>query len=85
SATYPGPNRPPALMVALHVWATAHGIASLFVGPGRWYNSGNPHVERHGCGWRRRVGRAPSGNLAFDDYRAETLRQPEDEQREFVE
>ncbi|MGH7079340.1 MAG: TetR/AcrR family transcriptional regulator [Acetobacteraceae bacterium] len=35
SATYPGPNRPPALMMALHVWATAHGIASLFVGPGR--------------------------------------------------
>ncbi|MGH7102847.1 MAG: TetR/AcrR family transcriptional regulator [Acetobacteraceae bacterium] len=35
SATYPDPNRPPALMVALHTWATAHGIASLFVGPGR--------------------------------------------------
>ncbi|HET9018280.1 MAG TPA: TetR/AcrR family transcriptional regulator [Acetobacteraceae bacterium] len=25
-------NRPPALMVALHVWAMSHGIASLFVG-----------------------------------------------------
>jgi AcrR family transcriptional regulator len=24
--------RPPALMVALHIWAMAHGIASLFVG-----------------------------------------------------
>lgn len=24
-------NRPPALMVALHVWSLAHGIASLFV------------------------------------------------------
>lgn len=24
--------RPPALMVALHVWAMAHGIASLFIG-----------------------------------------------------
>ena len=24
------PNRPPALMVALHIWAMAHGIASLF-------------------------------------------------------
>jgi AcrR family transcriptional regulator len=24
------PERPPALMVALHVWALAHGIASLF-------------------------------------------------------
>jgi hypothetical protein len=24
--------RPPGLMVALHIWAMAHGIASLFVG-----------------------------------------------------
>ena len=24
-------NRPPSLMVALHIWALAHGIASLFV------------------------------------------------------
>jgi hypothetical protein len=24
------PARPPALMVALHIWAIAHGIASLF-------------------------------------------------------
>jgi AcrR family transcriptional regulator len=24
--------RPPALMVALHIWAMAHGVASLFVG-----------------------------------------------------
>lgn len=27
--------RPPALMVALHLWAMAHGIASLFVAHGR--------------------------------------------------
>ena len=26
----PAKGRPPALMVALHVWATTHGIASLF-------------------------------------------------------
>ncbi|MBM3489627.1 MAG: TetR/AcrR family transcriptional regulator [Alphaproteobacteria bacterium] len=26
----PRPQRPPALMLALHVWALAHGIASLF-------------------------------------------------------
>lgn len=26
------PRQPPALMVALHVWALAHGIADLFVG-----------------------------------------------------
>jgi AcrR family transcriptional regulator len=29
-ATMPGPNRPPALMVSLHIWALSHGVASLF-------------------------------------------------------
>ena len=29
-ALVPGPARPPAMMVALHVWAMTHGIASLF-------------------------------------------------------
>lgn len=29
-ALVPGPSRPPAMMVALHVWAMTHGIASLF-------------------------------------------------------
>jgi AcrR family transcriptional regulator len=28
-----GPGRPPALMVALHVWTLCHGTASLFTGP----------------------------------------------------
>ena len=28
--TMPGPNRPPALMVSLHIWALSHGVASLF-------------------------------------------------------
>jgi hypothetical protein len=29
-ATQPLPRRPPALMMALHIWALSHGIASLF-------------------------------------------------------
>jgi AcrR family transcriptional regulator len=29
--TLPGPGRPPALMVALHIWSMAHGVASLFI------------------------------------------------------
>lgn len=29
-ATMPGPKRPPALMVSLHIWALSHGVASLF-------------------------------------------------------
>ncbi len=37
SATLPKDRRPPSLMMALHIWAMAHGIASLFVrdGPSR--------------------------------------------------
>jgi AcrR family transcriptional regulator len=37
SATLPPGHRPPSLMMALHIWAMAHGIASLFVrdGPSR--------------------------------------------------
>ncbi|MBX9840949.1 MAG: TetR/AcrR family transcriptional regulator [Xanthobacteraceae bacterium] len=29
-ATMPAKNRPPAMMMALHIWALSHGIASLF-------------------------------------------------------
>jgi AcrR family transcriptional regulator len=29
-AMMPAPKRPPALMLALHIWSMAHGIASLF-------------------------------------------------------
>lgn len=29
-AAMPAANRPPALMMALHIWALSHGIASLF-------------------------------------------------------
>jgi AcrR family transcriptional regulator len=29
-AAMPAANRPPALMVALHIWSMSHGIASLF-------------------------------------------------------
>jgi hypothetical protein len=40
-------------------------------------------AERWGCGsWARR--QASTGNRAFDEYRAETLRRLEEEQREFM-
>ncbi|HEX3575469.1 MAG TPA: TetR/AcrR family transcriptional regulator [Rhodopila sp.] len=37
AATLPKARRPPSLMMALHIWSMAHGIAALFVkaGPGR--------------------------------------------------
>jgi hypothetical protein len=59
-------------------------------GAGRWYNT----EGGRGCGWRGwnrgwqggwQGGGRPSGNAAFDEYRAETLRRLEEEQREFVE
>ena len=61
---------------------------------GRWYNA-PPGTQQSqggfgpwgggGCGWGSRTRYAPSGNAAFDEYRAETLRRLEEEQREFVE
>ena len=41
-------------------------------------------AERWGCGSRSGY-RMATGNRAFDEYRAETLRRLEDEQREFME
>ncbi len=35
TGSLPARNRPPALMMALHVWAMSHGIASLFCRPDR--------------------------------------------------
>jgi hypothetical protein len=42
-------------------------------------------AERWGCGGSRARARAATGNRAFDEYREETLRRLEDEQREFME
>jgi len=44
---------------------------------GSWYSA-----PSQGCGWGRANG---SGNAAFDEYRTETLRRLEDEQKEFRE
>ena len=59
-------------------------------GPGRSGPRVVPRVARGGGGLAgagvRATSRAPpSGNAAFDEYRAETLRRLEEEQREFVE
>lgn len=62
---------------------------------GRWYNTAQPAGENgaksKGCGWgmwqmpNQAAQPAPSGNRAFDDYRADTLKRLEEEQKEFVE
>ena len=62
-------------------------------GPGRWYNQEQHAAREGGCAWTWNWGcgggsgrSAPSsGNRAFDEYRAETLKRLEEEQREFVE
>ena len=48
---------------------------------GTWHNMS----QTTGCGWGRRSAYTPSGNRAFDEYRTETLRRLEEEQKEFVE
>lgn len=64
--------------------------------PGQWYNT-QAQTQGNGCGWakwgdwsapwgqQQRPPAPPSGNAAFDEYRTETLRRLEDEQKEFVE
>ena len=46
---------------------------------GQWHNT-----NMRGRGWRF-GGMQSSGNAAFDEYRAETIKRLEDEQKEFVE
>src|SRR5690349_20227342 len=48
---------------------------------GRWHRGGEAWQDWPGA-WGRGGGRS-SGNRAFDEYRAETLRRLEEEQREF--
>ena len=53
-------------------------------GPGRWHYNGKS--RRRGETWFGNGSRATSsGNSAFDEYREETLRRLEDEQKEFFE
>ena len=61
-------------------------------GPGRWqresaerfYEKASGWCGRQ-AGWQKRGPWASSGNSAFDEYRAETLRRLEEEQKEFRE
>lgn len=59
---------------------------SMFWGYRRW-GSWQSTGFAPGTGWKGWVGGAPpsSGNHAFDEYRAETLRRLEEEQKEFAE
>jgi hypothetical protein len=63
-------------ILAYLIWSGRMGCGR-HRGPGRWYRNG---AEMRGRPWRRKY---ESGNSAFDEYRQETLRRLEDEQREF--
>jgi Protein of unknown function (DUF2852) len=54
-------------------------------GWGRWQREGRDRAQRWQGRWNGPWTGPSSGNRAFDDYRAETLRRLEDEQRDFME
>ncbi|HEU4619180.1 MAG TPA: DUF2852 domain-containing protein [Gammaproteobacteria bacterium] len=66
-----------AALLAFLIWSGRMGCCRA-AGAGRRHG----YHHRHGRWYRER---GSSGNLAFDEYRAETLRRLEDEQREFKE
>ena len=49
-------------------------------GAGRWAEKMEEHVQHHARRWH---GGRSSGNAAFDEYREDTLRRLEEEEREF--
>ena len=78
-------------------WPLGLAILAYLIWSGRMkcgYSDNASHPRRHGfgrffhaagrgcCDWRRSTS---SGNTAFDEYRSETLRRLEEEQRAFVE
>ena len=67
-----------ALLTYLIVSGKMH--AWKYAGCGNWESHWDRKMARHRERWERRHG---SGNRAFDEYRAETLRRLEEEQKEF--
>ena len=65
---------PLGLVALMFVLFSGRARAWRCGGRGKWHN-----MEVRGRGWRT------SGNAAFDEYRTETIRRLEDEQKEFVE
>ena len=83
-----------AVTVASFFVAPPLGVALLLfaIGTGRMFSRHRDHSWGRACGSRRdrhdafrsaRMAMRPSGNAAFDTYKADTLRRLEDEQRAF--
>jgi len=71
---------PVGLAALIFVVASGRTRAWKMEQRGRWYNA-----RGRGCSWAFGGQSHTSGNAAFDEYRADTLRRLEDEQKEFVE
>ena len=70
-------------LLAYLIWSGSLGCCGRS-GPGRWHNGGSERGRFRDDWWtggRRRA--SSSGNSAFDEYRDETMRRLEEEQREF--
>ena len=68
-------------MLVFLLWSGRMGCRR-HAAPGRWYR---PEREGRGGWWQGRGQQRTSGNSAFDEYRDETLRRLEEEQKEFWE
>ena len=71
-------------ILAYLIWSGRMGCWR-YGGPGRWHREGAERKRSDAGNWFGGERRPPSsGNAAFDEYRAETLRRLEDEQTEFM-
>jgi hypothetical protein len=72
-------------VLAFLLWSgrMGHGWGCSSSDRARWKQRFAEKWERHGAADRWRGGFPSSGNRAFDEYREETLKRLEDEQREF--
>jgi len=70
-------------LLAYVIWSGRMGCGK-HSGPGRWYFNGDREAGPGRWGNRWGFGRPESsGNRAFDEYKLETLKRLEEEQREF--
>jgi hypothetical protein len=67
-------------LLAYLIWSGRMGCG----GHGRWYGR-QDRMERWREHWRRGPWGGSSGNAAFDEYRSETLKRLEEEEKEFRE
>lgn len=81
---------PMGLAILAYLYGSGRIGRGRIAAPGQWHNTASNQCSAWGkwaqWGAPARPGHpaTPSGNEAFDEYRAETLRRLEEEQKEFV-